>query len=1306
MKKKILSALFLICLAWPAMAITGTFFPAESFSNSLISCFCQDNRGFVWMATGYGLNRFDGYHFQMMFHSDTDSLSLCDSEVTTLYNDDDGRLWIGTKRGLDRYDPDADIFVHYRFPLPQQPLVSSIRQRRDGALLVGTAGYGIYRMAADGSLHEVTDYEYDASNKYFSCIFEDSAKRLWTHGFDHNVTMIDSHVRQFASVVGDPIGFVEWQDSVYLAGQHGMMVFSNGALHQSAFDLSELTRHGSTIRSACTTPDGAIVLGTRGNGLFIIRAGSRKAERFDISARDVDIPTSRVRALYTDASGNLWAGLERKGVLMIPRHPLLFNSWTFDAEATRVSSPISSVCEGDDGTIWAVVQDIGVYGFNCEGHIIAHPQSPRAAQCLYRDAEGNYWLGTHTELYRYDPRSGKATRAFSFDCDHMNAITASNGRLFVSTFSRGLCIYDLRSQELRHFDMYDPDDEQRGHLCNNWILSMMTDNRGRLWLGTSSGTACYDPSADSFLTLGTNCLLEGRMCYSLCQLRDGAVLIGTDNGLYRYNDERHEAERFPASEVLSNRAISYIVQTDNGDIWCSTFKGIWQYDNTHQRFIGYENGNGLITNEYLISVGLLTHDDRIIFANNHGLTAFQPSVVSANRSTPGDVHLVQLIVNGQTVSNRTKSNRRQIFKGSLDSAHDFSVAYADNSVTLAFSLMDFENPTNVGYEFSIDNSGWQQTALGTNSLSLNHLQPGTYHIHVRALTSGGYSSVQTYTLTVRPPWWKTTLARLLLALILCTAILTLLAAYQRRNRERQDEEKMKFLINATHDIRSPLTLIHAPLQKLKQGLKATPGFENNKEMKDALNTIELGAERVLNLVNQILDIRRIDKQQMALHCRETDLVAFVKGICSMFDYNANERHISFSFQHQSSTLPCWIDPQQFDKVISNLLSNAFKFTPDGSSIEINLHSTDTHAVIQVSDNGKGIDEHALRHIFDRFYQARNSQKPDSSGIGLNLCKMIVEMHRGTITAHNRHDGQGACFTVMMPLGNAHLRSEEMDIQPAEEAPCENSAPEEKGKTPRRNGRTIRILVVDDDLELSRFIASQFNKYYIVATAANGKEGLHKLLTHNYDLVVSDVLMPEMDGFSMLRMIKSNLHLSHIPVILLTSQADVSNRLTGLEHGADAFVAKPFDLEELHLTIENLIEGRQRLKGKFSGAQQQTERVEKKEQMGNDEQLMQRIMKSVNKNLSDSDFNIERLTQEVGISRAQLHRKMKEITGLSTSEFIRNIRLEQAARLLKEQKINVTQVAYSTGFSNLAHFSTVFRKHFGCSPSDFATKQDE
>jgi signal transduction histidine kinase/DNA-binding response OmpR family regulator len=991
----------------------------------------------------------------------------------------------------------------------------------------------------------------------------------------------------------------------------------------------------------------------------------------------IDLNKAKIWDINEDRNGNLWIACYSKGLVHLRHIPPQFRTMSFSAQGVDIGSTVSSVCEGDGGMLWVTVQGNGIYGFNRQGRIVAKPTCPPNPEFIFRDKQKRYWVGTDDALYTYDPTTGRSQKQVTFDCDKFNDITSDDaGNIYISTYSRGFCIYNPQTGQLRNFRSADRD-SLRGHICNDWVLAMMPDQEGRIWLATSDGLSCYDSKTDSFLSQGWLQQLTHVKCNSLCATSRGDILIGTDEGLYVYKKEEREKrkeEREPQLvEAMSDKVIGYIVEADNGDIWCSTPMGLWQYDISKKVYVPHVSGNGLITKEYVNCVGLHTDDDYVYFATGDGLVGFRPSNVVSSRTELKDVHLTGFTIAGHESRPVIGSDR-------------FKVSYMETELTLEFSLLDFNNPRSVAYEYCVGNGSWVRNPQGINVIQLSHLQPGVYPIQVRVRSGDLCSDTKTITIEVTPPWYRTTLAYCLYLLALAAILGLIVYSYRRRANRQMDEEKMKFLINATHDIRSPLTIILSALKKIKS------------ESNPAVDTIEHNAQRILNLVNQILDVRKIDKQQMQLHCQQTDLVAFTEGVCRMFDFPAKERNIHFSFNHEElDRLDAWIDRTQFDKVISNLLSNAFKYSNDGGEVTVNLKQESDSLELSVSDNGMGIDEDSLKHIFDRFYQGSNSRRMhiDGTGIGLNLCKMIVAMHHGTIEAQNRTDDKGAVFTVRLPLGKDHLKPEEM----------ESLTEIVQVSKPRTSSSKYRVLIVDDDLEMARYVSSELGRFYQFGICPNGKEGLKELLTNEYDVVVSDVMMPEMDGFTMLRMVKTNINISHIPVIMLTSKADVANRLEGLERGADAFLAKPFDMEELHMVIENLVQSRLRLKGKYSGAQQaQADKVEQPEVRGNDEVLMERIMKCINKNISDSDFNVERLTQEVGISRVQLHRKMKELTGISTSEFIRNIRLEQAARLLKEQKINVTQVAYTVGFSNLAHFSTIFRKHFGVAPSEYAERE--
>ena len=1281
------------------MAQTGHFYPSNMFSSGLISSLCQDKYGSVWIATDYGLNRFDGYVFQTFLHDEDDPWSICDNGAVSLLCDRSGRVWVGTIHGLDRYDEAASGFVHYNFPGGNRPRVTSLLQLADGRILVGTAGYGAYVLGSDDSLRVSDTFGDEAHNRYVSRSFEDSKGRLWKSGHDNTVVMKSGGKLQQFFVEGEPLGFVERDADVYVVTRHAVHVFSNGVMASTPIVKGGQTGKELVFSAMGKDKNDNIYIGTRGNGLYRLPKGSRQLERYEVNTYGTDMNTATIRGVLSDRSGNLWVGLQRKGLAFIPQTPMQFRSWSFEAQHVNVSSPVSSVCDGDGGITWCSVKGVGVYGFDQKGHIVAHPSAPDASEFIFRDRQNRYWVGTDDGLFAYNPLTGVSQLKVRFDCDSFNDMTSDdNGNIYISTFSRGFCVYNPQTGELKNFRNEGRDTVKTGHLCNDWVMCMSPDHEGNIWMGTASGVSCFDPRTGSFLSHGWNQLLNGIICFSICELSTGNIAIGTDRGLYLYDHNSRQVMIFPGSEQLRNKTVNYIVQSNNGDIWCSTSMGIWQYDKEKRNFIGHINGNGLTTKEYIYGVGMHTDDDRVFFGTNDGLTVFSPSNVVSQKTAPGTLQLSAFYVGNTPVNTRTVLNGVQVTDKAVTESSYFTLSYLDHTVTLGFSLFNFDNPSNITYEYRVNNGEWTANPIGKNDFTFSHLQPGTYRVTVRAMTGqGDYTPEKTIVITVRAPWYRSLLTYFIYFLLLAGLGTYILLTMRRRANERLNEEKMTFLINATHDIRSPLTLIMSPLANLRNRLT-----DDQKEAQRDVDTIEHNAQRIQNLVNQILDVRKIDKQQMRLHCEQTDLVGFVKGISRMFDYNAQERNIKFELQHDGlDKLDVWVDRGQFDKVVTNLLSNAFKYTHDGGEIIIRLASEGEHAVISVIDNGVGLDSDSLRHIFDRFYQGNNSHRLhiDGTGIGLNLCKMIVDMHHGTITANNRPDGEhGSVFTITLPLGNAHLAPEE--VEHTTPAVVSNAHVAAGG-----GGGRYRVLIVDDDQEIGRYISTELGHYYKFGICTNGREGLKELLTNPYDLVISDVMMPEMDGFTMLRMIKTNLNISHLPVIMLTSKADVGNRLEGLERGADAFLAKPFNMEELHMNIENLIHSRLHLRGKYSGAQQQTELLEQPEVKGNDELLMERIMKVVNKNLSNSDFNVDMLTQEVGISRAQLHRKMKEMTGISTSEFIRNIRLEQAARLLKEQKVNVTQVAYTVGFSNLAHFSTVFRKHFGVSPSEYAERQE-
>ena len=941
---------------------------------------------------------------------------------------------------------------------------------------------------------------------------------------------------------------------------------------------------------------------------------------------------------------------------------------------------ISSVVGVADGLMLFVVKNHGLYLLDEKTGNTKLLQSPAGPIKVYSDFRKNVYVYGRDGIYEYDwkhqtyrlllPASGLSPDDMLVD---------AAGDIYLTSQGNGLYVWNRKSGKMTQYLM----DDKRPHktICNNWITDIRLDSRGWLWCATTNGVSCMDTKTGYFDIILSRPLLEGKTCYSTLELSDGKIAIATEMGLYLYDRKKQQTTPWPHSESISGLRIYSLKKDARGNLWMSTAQGIWCYDSKAKSFFSFEKGNGLLTKEYLAGVVGSTSDGVICYGNSEGLTYFRPSQVKDYNEKTSAIYLSGVLLDGKMAP---------FIGDNLSVPSDFK------SIVLNFSLLDYQSVGNIVFQYRINGGKWISNAAGDNSFNFTGLSYGHYRIEVRTYCNGKYSIYnKVIKLNVLAPWYLTVWAKLIYLSLVLGFMAAVIFIYLHKKKRDLEEAKMQFLINATHDIRSPLTLIMEPLKKLKERLG------NAEEYHEDIDTMDRNAQRLLTLVNQILDKRRLDKHQMKLSCRETNLVEFSRGLVSLFTYNANLRGINIRLEMPETPVNAWIDRNKLDKAIANLLSNAFKYTPNGGEIIFRIEKQDKKVLLYVIDSGKGLGKNDdAKTLFERFYQGKNSADMHlgGSGIGLNLCRSIVRLHGGDVTARNREDGtSGACFIIELPLGKEHLKNNQI---------CLDNVGTGKKQQRGAASRNSKILLVDDDIEICRYLKSELSDWYRFVICNNGKEALKQLLSGDFDLVVSDVVMPEMDGITLLRNIKGNANISHVPVIMLTSKSEISDRLEGIKLGADAYLAKPFSLEELHLTIDNLIDNVRRLKGKFTGALKQDDKVEKVEVKGYDEELMERIMKVVNENMSDSDFNVEKMCDEVGVSRTQLHRKLKEMTGVPTSEFLRNIRLNEAARLIREHKINITQVSYMVGFANNSHFSTAFKKYFGMSPTEYAARYSE
>lgn len=1374
MKAQILFLFSIYCFligSTPVMkAQTGKFYSTDKeLSNSLINAVYQDRKGFIWIATENGLNKFDGTRFSIYRHNATDSTSLKNNYVRTLFEDSRGNFWIGCINGLQRYDRATDNFHELfisRKDGRKNPHITSIIERRNGDLWIATSGQGAISLKKNSnpaSFHIETELTDRIGSNYLNVIFEDSRQNLWIATEEKGLYRYSPESKELKSykapyhIAGDDV-------SAICEDAHGQIFV--GTLTKGLFRLSSRqegnfepvlyqNRMNLNIRTLIIDTRGKLIIGTDGEGVKEYQPQQDIIVDSEINAGPFDFSKSKVHSLIEDKDHNLWLGIFQKGLILVPGISNKFDYYGYKSihNNTIGSSCVMAIHTDEQATIWIGTDNDGLYAINDQGKQLRHythqagnPQSvPGTILCLYEDSNQELWLGSYFDgLARMNKQTGTCQDATSLLQGNLNAgkpkvsciIEDKNKNLWVGTYGSGLYKINLPTQHVTYYESTrnENDDWSINRLPNDWISYLLEDKEGMIWIGTYKGLAVLNPQTDNFINYKKqNNLLPGYVVYSLLESSNGEIWAGTSEGLVCLNKDRLTPVLFTTADGLPSDIICGLAEDEKKNIWISTHQGISKLNPPEKKFINYYAGDGLQGNEFTRTAVFKDKRGKIFFGGTNGVTAFYPQDITEIKKE------MNVLITGFHVANRPvkkgdKSGNNVITDTAVMDTEQFTLVYNENTFSIDFSVLEFSNPDRISYQYKIKELGdeWISTQPGTNRVTYSSLKPGKYTFSVQARDHNNFSNIRTVTIAITPPWYQTWWAKVIWGCLGALLIYALTMYILSRIRHRQEvmrqkhmeqinEAKLQFFINISHEIRTPMTLIISPLEKL---------LAEHSEKQSVYLMIYRNAQRILRLINQLMDIRKLDKGQMHLKFRETDIVGFINDLMQTFNYQAQKKNITFTFEKEledADSLKVWIDLNNFDKVLMNVLSNAFKYTHEGGNIEVLLKTGHNDAYrgalkdyfeIDITDNGIGIDKNKIEQIFERFYQIDNdmTQSNFGTGIGLHLSRSLVELHHGIIKAENREDGQGTRFVIRLPLGSNHLKAEELE-NPEETGsePTISQLPkdsiyetEEENKTneyrkPKAKTR-YRVLIVEDDEEIRRYIRSELDSDFRIYECTNGREGLETILKEKPDLVISDVMMPEMDGITLCRKIKQNININHIPIILLTAKSKAEDQIEGLEIGADAYIVKPFNTELLRTTISNLIANRERLRGKLVGEQQVEEKITKIEMKSNDEILMSKVMKTINDHLADPTLNVEMLAANVGMSRVHMHRKLKELTNQSARDFIRSIRLKQAANLLREKNLSVSEVAYATGFSNLSHFSNTFRDFYGISPSEYKEQQ--
>ena len=1333
MGKKVLFALLCLANAITANAQMGKLFDADKqMSSSYTQQIYLDKDGFIWVATRNGLNRYDGYQFRIYKKEGRQDLGMASNYVNCMTQDHNGRFFIGMYGALQIFDGQRfrTVTTYDKEKRKVPCYITCLLERKNGDMLIGTSGHGLLKMKGHREAHQVDGIF--AHLNAVQRIMEDRRQHIWlvtdTQGLWRWDGKTITRFFQEEGMRNNIIDVCEGDNGrVYVAtANHGLFRLDGSTpVHIEGTG----NRHISVLYF---NRRGHLMLGYDGMGLGIYNPQNGRLVDNPYYSREVDLSTAKVYSICEDQNSNVWLGLLQKGIFMQPGHTMGFGYMGPKLGVRNVlgTACITSVTGDSQGWRWTGTDRDGLYVQNENFQMIKHFKENFPATILgaCEDTKGNIWIGSFREGCGWIDRKSLTYHPFKLpqgpDVSIFDVICDRQGRLWMATMGYGLLRVDPESGNVKAYVQHTkaPDDRQVNSLVNDYLsqLSLSPDGK-RIYVSTTMGVCALDIETENWVsTFGENCLIYGNAA-RIAREFDGTLYIGTNDGLICYDLEQRKTKRLAIESGLADNGIASIEQDKTGRLWIGTDHGLCCLNPKTGKSNNFFVDNGLQSNEFSDGASWASPTGYLVFAGLGGVTWFNPADVR-ERQWKADVKLTGFTVNGEPVSKGTMSGVWQVTDTTIIASNRFVLSSSDNTFAVQLSTLTYDNPEHIVYCYRINKEEWVRMPPGVNEITFSHMQPGSYNFCVVAEQNGIPTPERCFEVIIHAPWYRTTFAYLIYILI----VLALFLQYrQRRHRKEQDnlrlqqhihaeemaDAKLRFFMNISHEIRTPMTLIVAPLQSLiKQ--------DDDPHRRGVYETIRRNAERILGLINQMMDLRKIDKGQMQLHMRDTNLVSFINDIYTLFAQQAKNKNILFHFDCDQERIMAWIDRGNFDKIIINILSNAFKFTPTGGEIRITLTTNEKEASISIFDNGEKIPEDKLERIFERFYQTPSSANDRNigTGIGLDLTRSLVELHHGSIEARNNADGPGCEFTVTIPLGNEHLTPEEMVANEVEEEETTESIIEEEMQQEEEEvatstdlpkvGKRQKIVVVEDDSEIRSYLTEALSEDYDITDCSNGKEGLAAVLKTMPDLVISDIMMPEMDGTTLCSKIKTNNATNHIPVILLTAKSREEDQLEGLETGADAYIVKPFNMDILRRTIVNLIHSHHTLQLKFGRNDQLEELVEDIKMKSPDEKLLERVMVAINHNLNNAELSVDRIADEVGISRVHLHRKMKELTGQTPHDFIRNIRMKKAASLLSAGDMNVSEVMYACGFSNAASFSTVFKKMYGMSPREYMNEHQE
>lgn len=1337
----------------------------DGLSSSFVNAICQDPDGFLWVATTDGLNRFDGYSFRVYRRLDGDPGSLSSNVVHSLHVDKKGRLWVGTQNGLHLYDRRRDRFIRFRNEEAAEYDVTDIAEHGEGTVFFSSSS-AILRAEPDDSvcvpiLSRLLESR-GVRPADFHRLEVDRQGRFWIGLTNRGLIRVDTtagSVHVFRAGVKSGCGLLSDRiHSLYMDSSGTLWAGTDEGLHR--FDMesgsfrvfrNEPGNPESLSNDICWDlfPDGqaGLWIATQ-DGLNRLNPVSGKVLRIRAEpARPGALHNGNIQAVLLDRSGALWLG-GTQGLEVAPQGGNPFRTFRSVPGDGRSLSHNSVTCFSPDGRggVWIGTDGGGLNRFDLKTGLFSRVRqntsgsrgsATNAVLALWTDPESPgspVWIGDFLDgLGILDPATGRFWALTPGIPDPAGAgfgdvraiLRDRSGRMWIATNGRGL--FRMDGRRFTRFT-HDPENPS-GSPVSDFCLTLLEDREGGLWIGTYVGLCRYDGKTGRFSSYMSvdrdSTSLSHNWVYALHEDADGRIWVGTYDGLNRLDPKTGVFSRFGTRNGFPSGVMNGILEDSRGRLWISTNAGLVRFDPETAETRVYTRQDGLQGDEFIHGSCIRLPGGEMAFGGTAGFTLFHPDSVPERTSEPSPVITAVEIMAGRRPSDRASAPVRKT--PSADGGVRLSHGEA-KMFTVLFTAPEFVKPGKIRYRYRLDgyHDGWIDAAAG-RSATFTNLDPGDYTFRVAATNTDGVwnpsgAAEAAIRVTLEPPFWKSAWA-LLLYLLLAGAALVGYHRYQsnlvrlRSDLREQTLEKEKalefealqsrFFANISHEFRTPLTLILAPLKEI-----AAAG--RNMEwplVQSRLHVMQRSAERLLRLVNQVIDFNRIEAGRMPqVERREADLVSFCRGVADTFTLMAADRQVTFTFGSNRPVIPARFDADKLDTVVFNLLSNAFKYTPQGGSVSMTVRAgaEGGAAEIAVEDSGPGVGPDEWGRIFDRFYRGGrggDSGQSGGSGIGLSLAREIVELHGGSIAAGPAGE-TGARFFVTLPqdapddrpdggTGSARsaARPEDETVADTAEMPKPESRPDAE-----TSAQAHTVLIVEDDAEMRSYLTQRLGESFHVLEAPDAAAGLALAGRRVPDLILSDIMMDGTDGLELCRRLKDDPDTGHIPVVLLTARQEESAQLEGLESGADDYIVKPFNMETLRARLRNIIETRRRLREQFS-REWRSDPAELAETPA-DAEFLRRTVALIESNLSDPEFGVEKLSREIGLSRSQLFRKMKTLTSETPFDFIQTIRMRKAVQLLEQTDRSVTEIAYDVGFKYPSHFSQLFHARLGKSPKEF------